>query len=139
MHSYPEGLNLCSCYTYCACRGGFVESMQMCRLFRPFAYHLKAMKQRKFRAHFLRVQRCLHFAYSSTNSLQRILWSHNIGIVTRKPDFNVCPQQRHRPVCASMQTDLRFCSLLLVGIVSELVHEIFQFATYYALKLGRLD
>ena len=130
MHSYPEGLNLYSCYTYCACRGGFVESMQMCRLFRPFAYHLKAMKQRKFRTHFLRVQRCLHFAYSSTNSLQRILWSHNIGIVTRKPDLNVCPQQRHRPVCASMQTDLRFCSLLLVGILSELVHEIFQYSTY---------
>ena len=88
-------------YVLCV-RGGFVESMQMCRLFRPFAYHLKAMKQRKFRAHLLRVQRCPHFAYSSTNSLQSILWSHNIGIVTRKPDFVVCPQQRHRPVCASM-------------------------------------
>ena len=31
-------------YVLCV-RGGFVESMQMCRLFRPFAYHLKAMKQ----------------------------------------------------------------------------------------------
>ena len=32
-------------------------------------------------------------------------------------------------MCASMQTDLRFCSLLLVGIVDELVHEIFQYST----------
>ena len=42
-------------------------------------------------------------------------------------------------MCASMQTDLRFCSLLLVGIVDELVHEIFQYSTYSALKLDRLD
>ena len=41
-------------------------------------------------------------------------------------------------MCASMQTDLRFCSLLIVGIVSELVHEMFQSSTYNALKPGRL-
>ena len=42
-------------------------------------------------------------------------------------------------MCASMQTDLHFCSLLFVGIVSELVLELFQFSAYYALKLRRLD
>ena len=56
-------------YLYVLCVMGWIaESMQMCRLVRPFAYHQTAMKQRKFRAHLLRVQRCLHLAYSSTNS-----------------------------------------------------------------------
>ena len=50
----------------------------------------------------------------------------HIDIFTRKPEFVVCMLQRRRPACTSVQTDLRVCSLLLIGIVSKLVHEIFH-------------
>ena len=68
-----------------------VDLLSPCRCAGSFDPLLIAQKQWKFRTHLLRVQRCLRFLYSSTNSLQRILWSHNIGIVTRKPVFGCMP------------------------------------------------
>ena len=38
---------------------------------------------------------------------------YEMGLVTTKPVFGVCKQQRRRPACASGQSDQRLCFLLI--------------------------